>query len=97
MAAAMLSFISVAIPGHVSTIGFIAGSLTTIAFLPQLIHTWRHKSARELSYGMLLAFSAGVAFWLLYGLLLHAWPIILANAATLALAVSILLLKIRYK
>lgn len=85
------------VPSFVSTIGFIAGTLTTIAFLPQLIHTWKHKSARELSYGMLFAFSSGVAFWLLYGLLIHAWPIILANAATLALAVGILVLKIRYK
>jgi len=85
------------IPSAVSTIGFIAGTLTTIAFLPQLMHTWKHKSAREISYGMLLAFCSGVAFWLLYGLLIHAWPIILANAATLVLAVSILVLKIRYK
>jgi MtN3 and saliva related transmembrane protein len=85
------------IPSFVSTIGFIAGSLTTVAFLPQLMHTWKHKSAREISYGMLLTFCAGVAFWLFYGHLLHAWPIILANAATLALAVSILILKIRYK
>lgn len=81
----------------VTTLGFMAGTLTTISFLPQLLHTWRQKSAKEISYGMLLAFSTGIALWLVYGIYLRALPIILANAVTLALTAMILILKIRYR
>jgi len=80
----------------VDLIGLAAGTFTTLSFLPQLVKTWRHKSARELSYGMLGAFALGVLLWLIYGLELHAWPIIAANAVTLALVVVILVMKWRY-
>jgi MtN3 and saliva related transmembrane protein len=56
-------------------IGFVAGALTTIAFLPQLQRTWRTKSADDMSLAMLLAFTTGVFLWLIYGLYLTAWPI----------------------
>ena len=83
-------------PHYVSIVGFIAGTLTTIAFLPQLIKTLRCRSAKDLSYSMLITFCAGVVLWLIYGIFLHALPIIFANAVTLLLAGAILLLKIRY-
>jgi MtN3 and saliva related transmembrane protein len=81
---------------NVTVIGFIAGALTTIAFVPQLIKTWRSRSAEDVSLGMLVIFCTGVMLWLVYGLLIGAWPVILANVVTLILALGILLLKFRY-
>ncbi|HVC19497.1 MAG TPA: SemiSWEET transporter [Vicinamibacterales bacterium] len=75
-------------------IGFAAGTLTTLAFVPQVVRTWRTRSATDISFGMLLAFNLGVALWLVYGLGLRAVPIIVANGATLALALILLVLKI---
>ena len=80
----------------VSLLGFMAGSLTTLSFVPQVHKAWRTKRCDDLSWGMLLAFSAGVLLWLTYGLLLRAAPIIVANAVTLALLLAIMSLKIRY-
>jgi MtN3 and saliva related transmembrane protein len=77
-------------------IGFVAGGLTTIAFIPQLLKTWKSRSAEDVSLGMLVIFCTGVALWLVYGLLIGAWPVILANVVTLVLALAILLLKVRY-
>jgi len=79
-----------------SLLGFIAGILTTISFVPQVVHAWRSKSCDDLSWGMLLTFSAGVVLWLVYGIRLRAMPIILANAVTLALLLAIMALKARY-
>ena len=81
----------------VTMIGFIAGTLTTISFLPQVHKAWRTKSCSDLSIGMLLAFTAGVVLWLVYGLMLRAAPVILANAVTLVLLVALLALKVRYQ
>lgn len=79
-----------------SLLGFIAGTLTTISFIPQVLHAWRSKSCNDLSWAMLLTFSAGVVLWLLYGIRLWAMPIIVANAVTLALLLAIMALKARY-
>ncbi|HEY1939924.1 MAG TPA: SemiSWEET transporter [Candidatus Angelobacter sp.] len=80
-----------------SLLGFIAGILTTVSFVPQVLHAWRSKRCDDLSWGMLLTFSIGVTLWLVYGLRLWAMPIILANAVTLALLVIIMALKVRYR
>jgi MtN3 and saliva related transmembrane protein len=77
-------------------IGYLAASLTTLAFLPQALHTFRTRDVSGISLGMYGLFTAGVALWLVYGLLLGAWPIIVANAVTLALALAILAMKLRY-
>ncbi|GMV52054.1 hypothetical protein FBQ96_15430 [Nitrospirales bacterium NOB] len=82
---------------HVTLIGLLAGALTTIAFIPQLQQTWQTRSAKDVSLGMLLTFTTGVALWLLYGLLLGALPIILANLVTLVLTLAILILKLRFR
>ena len=82
---------------HVTLIGLIAGTLTTIAFIPQLQQTWRTRSAQDISLSMLLTFVTGVFLWLIYGLLLGALPIILANLITLILTSAILILKMRYR
>lgn len=80
-----------------TVLGFAAGLLTTIAFWPQLQRTWTTKSAEDVSLGMLLTFSSGVLLWLLYGVLLGAWPIIVTNAVTFLLTAAIAVLKVRYR
>ncbi len=80
-----------------TTIGFFAGVLTTIAFVPQALDIWRKKSAKDVSLIMYAIFAAGVALWLVYGLVQESAPIIFANAVTLALAGAILWMKLRYK
>jgi len=78
-------------------IGYAAAFLTTCSFVPQAWLTFRTRDVRGISLGMYSAFTAGVALWLLYGVLLAAWPIVLANAITLALACAILAMKLRYR
>jgi MtN3 and saliva related transmembrane protein len=82
---------------HLTTfLGFAAGTLTTVAFIPQVHKVWRSKRCDDLSWAMLITFSTGVVLWLLYGLFLRAAPIIVANAVTLALLIAIVALKVRY-
>jgi len=78
-------------------IGILAAILTTISFLPQAWHTFRTKDVSGISLTMYSAFTLGVALWLLYGWILGAWPMVLANSITLALASAILAMKIYYK
>lgn len=80
----------------ITILGFVAGALTTLSFVPQVHKAWSTKSCGDLSLSMLLAFGAGVALWLVYGLVLHAAPIIVANLVTLALILVLLFLKVRY-
>lgn len=82
--------------GLTDWVGMAAGALTTVAFVPQALKTWRTRHARDLSLGMFSLFTLGVVFWLAYGILLGSWPIIIANSVTLLLAGSILFFKIRY-
>lgn len=81
----------------VTIIGLMAGFLTTISFLPQVIKTWRSQSAKDLSLSMFLSFCIGVFLWLVYGVLQTDIPIILSNLITLILAGTILFFKLTYK
>ena len=74
--------------------GFTAALLTTSSFFPQLLKTWR-TGGQDLSYPMLGLFLSGVLLWLLYGIVLQSWPIILANGATAIQVFAILVLKYR--
>jgi MtN3 and saliva related transmembrane protein len=76
--------------------GFLAATLTTASFIPQALHTFRTKDVRGISLGMYAVFTTGVALWLVYGWLLGEMPIVVANAITLSLALSILTMKLRY-
>lgn len=78
-------------------LGLGAGTLTTLAFVPQVLKTWRSKSGNDISLGMFVLFSTGVLLWLIYGILIHALPVILANAVTLLLSLTVLALKLRYQ
>ena len=77
-------------------VGYLAATLTTCSFVPQVLHTLRTRDVTGISLGMYSAFTAGIALWLVYGLSLGAWPIVLANAITLVLAGAILAMKLRY-
>ena len=77
-------------------VGYAAAVLTTISFVPQVWHTWRTRDVSGISLGMYVVFATGVFLWLLYGLLVAAWPIVVANAVTLALALAILAMKLRW-
>jgi MtN3 and saliva related transmembrane protein len=77
-------------------IGLVAGALTTVAFVPQLLKIYASKSGKDVSARMFVIFSAGVALWLVYGILIGSLPVIIANTVTLALSVAIMALKIRY-
>lgn len=81
----------------ITFLGFMAGTLTTLSFVPQVHKAWRTKRCDDLSLGMLLAFGTGVLLWLIYGVLMAASPIIVANAITLALILALLWLKGRYR
>jgi MtN3 and saliva related transmembrane protein len=80
-----------------SLLGLVAATLTTLAFLPQVLKTWRSRSARDVSTGMFLLLAAGVTLWVIYGLLIGSTPVVAANAATLGLALAMLALKRRYR
>lgn len=80
----------------VTTIGFAAATLTTIAFIPQVIRVWKTRSARDVSVGMYALFTTGVALWLAYGLLIESWPVIVANSITLLLAGAVLVMKVKF-
>lgn len=77
-------------------IGYTAAILTTLSFVPQVIKTWKTRSTKDISLSMFVAFCIGVFLWMVYGIMLMSWPIIMANAVALLLGATILLLKIRH-
>jgi len=77
-------------------IGYGAAILTTLAFIPQTLKSWRTRDLSGVSLSMYSLFTLGVGLWLVYGILLDSWPIILANLVTLTLAGTVLFLKIRH-
>lgn len=78
-------------------IGTLAACLTTFSFLPQAFLTFRTRDVSGISLSMYGCFTAGIVLWLIYGVMLQAWPIIIANAITLSLALSIFFMKLRYR
>jgi len=78
-------------------IGLVAGLLNTISFIPQVIKTWRSKSAKDLSLVMFLLYCAGMLLWTIYGFMLNELPLILWNVITLVLSLVILFFKIKFK
>ena len=77
--------------------GFIAAALTTTAFLPQVIKTWRTRKAEDVSIVMLLLFIAGLLFWIIYAIQTNALPVLIANIITFILNVTILILKLIFR
>lgn len=81
---------------EITTLGLTAGTLTTVAFIPQLVKIWQSKSAGDLSWGMVLTFTTGVLLWFIYGITIDSLPVILTNAVTLLLQAGIISLKIKH-
>ena len=75
-------------------VGFVAGALTAFAFLPQVLKTWRTRSCGDLSMTMLGAQSGGVGLWILYGVFINSFPVILSNAVTLTMCLVLLVFKL---
>jgi MtN3 and saliva related transmembrane protein len=82
---------------YTTLLGLTAGTLTTTAYLPQLLKTWRSKSADDISWSMIITLCIGILLWLVYGSYTHNLPVICANVMTFAFTFFILLLKIRYR
>ena len=80
----------------IDAFGYLAAAISTMSFVPQVWHTFKTRNVSGISLGMYSVFTAGVALWLVYGILLGALPVILFNAITLVLAVFILVMKIRF-
>jgi MtN3 and saliva related transmembrane protein len=78
-------------------IGYAAAALTTASFVPQALHTFRTRDVSGISLAMYSAFVCGISLWLLYGWLMQAWPVVVANAITLGLAATILAMKLRFR
>ena len=77
-------------------IGYLAAALTTFSFVPQAWLTFRTKDVSGISVGMYSVFTVGISLWLAYGLMLNAWPIVIANTITLALSAAILAMRLHY-
>lgn len=80
----------------VEILGIAAGALTTISFVPQLLKVVKTKSAKDLSLFMFILFTTGILLWLIYGIIISAVAVIIANAFTFLIALSILVLKVKY-
>lgn len=80
----------------VEVLGTLAAICTTISFLPQVVRTWRSRSVADISLVMYLVFCTGLALWLAYGLFIDSFPVVAANAVTLVLAGSVLVMRILF-
>lgn len=76
-------------------VGYAAAILTSVSFVPQALKSWQTRDLSGVSLAMYSLFTLGVALWLVYGVMLGSWPIIVANAITLALAGVVLTLKLK--
>ncbi len=79
------------------TIGILAGTLTTLSFLPQVLKVWSNKSAGDISFGWLLTFLTGILLWAFYGLRIGSFPVLISNIVTILLVLIILVFKIRFR
>ena len=82
---------------YVEIVGFAAGTLTTLALVPQAVKALKTKSTRDVSLGWSITLTMGVFLWLMYGLLINSLPIVIANSVTFILSLIVLILKIKYK
>jgi MtN3 and saliva related transmembrane protein len=80
----------------VEAVGVLAGVLTTSAFIPQAVQTWRTRSARDVNLGLLVLLVVGNSLWLTYGVLMGSWGLIVANMVTVPLCALILVVKLRH-
>lgn len=77
-------------------IGMVAAFLTTVAYMPQVLRVLKTRDTRAISLGMYSLMTTGIVLWLVYGVMIESWPIIIGNAVTLTLASIILWMKLRF-
>jgi len=77
-------------------LGYAAGAITSLTFLPQVIKTWKEKSAKDVSLLMFIIAAVNEVMWIVYGALLDNWVIILTNSIVLAMSLTMIFLKLRY-
>lgn len=82
---------------YIDWIGTLGGIGTTVAFIPQMLKVWKNKETKDISLGMYLIYIFGIIMWLTYGILLNAYPIIIANIFSLIFASVVLIFKLKYK
>jgi MtN3 and saliva related transmembrane protein len=80
-----------------TSVGLLAGALTTIALVPQVAKIYRSKSAKDISLGMFVVFCVGLALWVVYGIFLDEVAIVVWNGVSLVLGIAIVLMKIAYR
>ena len=80
----------------IEILGYISATITTIAFLPQIIKTFKTKSAKDVSVGMFVLFTTGVFLWIIYGILTNTMPVLIANAVIFCLSLTQIVLKMKY-
>jgi MtN3 and saliva related transmembrane protein len=80
-----------------TALGLLAATLTTVAFVPQVVRAWRTRSTRDISLPMFAVLAVGIVLWLVYGVLIDDLPLIAANLVTLILVLAILFFKLRHK
>lgn len=80
----------------IEVLGYLAASLTTISFAPQAFLIWKTRSTKSISLGMYSAFVTGIGVWLVYGLLISSWPLVVSNGITFVLSGLILGMKLRF-
>jgi len=78
-------------------IGYVAGALTVISFLPQVVRVWKTKRTTDLSLGMFVILITAGGLWITYGALTSDWPVIATNGGMVALNIAILVAKLRFK
>ena len=78
-------------------IGYLAGILTTLSFVPQVIRAFRTRHCEDLSWAWLFVFQTGLFLWFVYGVILKNWPMILSNSITMSLCFALMVMKARYK
>jgi MtN3 and saliva related transmembrane protein len=83
--------------GFTEIVGYSAGAVTTLTFLPQVIKTWKERSAKDVSLWMFIIAAVNEVMWIGYGVLKDDWVIILTNAIVLVMSLTMIYLKLRYK
>lgn len=81
----------------IEILGLVAGTITSVTFLPQVVKIWKTRSAKDLSIGMLLLLLLGVALWLIYGLVIMSAAIIYTNSMVMAMGLIMLYFKLKFK
>jgi MtN3 and saliva related transmembrane protein len=81
----------------IEILGLVAGTITSITFVPQVIKIWKTKSAKDLSIMMLLLLMLGVVLWLIYGLVVMSASIIYTNSMVLLMSLVMMYFKLKFK